>query len=151
MKKSVLISIRPEWCNLIAGGRKTAEVRKTRPKLETPFKCYIYCTSVKRLNLENYVQVHRSTNGLVDDWSEQVFGEFTCDYISSTIDPACGLVDVVDCEQSCLTPKEIIKYADGGMLHFWHISNLCIYERPKKLADFDLTRPPQSWGYVKEE
>lgn len=45
MDKSVLISIRPKWCELIASGEKTIEVRKTRPKLETPFKCYIYCTA----------------------------------------------------------------------------------------------------------
>ena len=44
MKKAVLISIRPEWCDLIVRGKKTIEVRKTRPKLETPFTAYIYCT-----------------------------------------------------------------------------------------------------------
>lgn len=44
MSKAVLISIRPGWCEKIANGEKTIEVRKTRPKLETPFKCYIYCT-----------------------------------------------------------------------------------------------------------
>lgn len=44
MNKAVLISIRPEWCDLIVRGKKTIEVRKTRPKLETPFKAYIYCT-----------------------------------------------------------------------------------------------------------
>lgn len=32
--KSVLISIQPKWCELIASGKKTVEVRKTRPKLE---------------------------------------------------------------------------------------------------------------------
>lgn len=42
--KSVLISIQPKWCELIASGKKTIEVRKTKPKLETPFKVYIYCT-----------------------------------------------------------------------------------------------------------
>ena len=42
--KAVLISIRPKWCEKIVNGKKTIEVRKTRPKLETPFKCYIYCT-----------------------------------------------------------------------------------------------------------
>lgn len=42
--KAVLISIRPEWCDLIVRGKKTIEVRKTRPKLETPFTAYIYCT-----------------------------------------------------------------------------------------------------------
>ena len=44
MSKAVMISIRPKWCEKIASGEKTIEVRKTRPKLETPFKCYIYCT-----------------------------------------------------------------------------------------------------------
>lgn len=42
MDKSVLISIRPKWCEKIVNGEKTIEVRKTRPKLQTPFKCYIY-------------------------------------------------------------------------------------------------------------
>ena len=43
--KAVLISIRPKWCEKISSGEKTIEVRKTKPKLETPFKCYIYCTA----------------------------------------------------------------------------------------------------------
>jgi hypothetical protein len=41
MSKAVLISIRPEWCEKIINGQKTIEVRKTRPKMDTPFKCYI--------------------------------------------------------------------------------------------------------------
>ena len=47
MNKAVLISIQPKWCELIASGKKTIEVRKTKPKLETPFKVYIYCTKSK--------------------------------------------------------------------------------------------------------
>lgn len=35
--KAVLISIKPTWCAKIASGEKTIEVRKTKPKLETPF------------------------------------------------------------------------------------------------------------------
>ena len=42
MSKAVLISIRPEWGETIINGQKTIEVRKTRPKMDTPFKCYIY-------------------------------------------------------------------------------------------------------------
>ncbi len=45
--KSVLVSIQPKWCELIASGKKTIEVRKTKPKLDTPFKVYIYCTKPK--------------------------------------------------------------------------------------------------------
>ena len=44
MSKAVMLSIRPKWVEKIANGEKTIEVRKTRPKLETPFKAYIYCT-----------------------------------------------------------------------------------------------------------
>ena len=33
--QSVLISIRPQWCEMICNGKKTIEVRKTRPKLDT--------------------------------------------------------------------------------------------------------------------
>ena len=49
MSKAVLISIRPKWCELIANGTKTVEVRKSRPKIATPFKCYIYCTKDRHL------------------------------------------------------------------------------------------------------
>ena len=44
MKNAVMISIRPKWCELIANGEKTIEIRKTRPRLATPVKCYIYET-----------------------------------------------------------------------------------------------------------
>ena len=44
MSKAVMLSIRPKWCEKICVGEKTIEVRKTRPKLETPFRRYIYCT-----------------------------------------------------------------------------------------------------------
>lgn len=47
MSKAVLLSIRPKWCEKIANGEKIVEVRKTRPKMNTPFKCYIYCTLPK--------------------------------------------------------------------------------------------------------
>ena len=42
--KAVLISINPKRCAEIASGEKTIEIRKTATKIETPFKCYIYCT-----------------------------------------------------------------------------------------------------------
>ena len=42
--KAVLLSVKPKWCEMFASGKKTIEVRKTAPKLETPFKVYVYCT-----------------------------------------------------------------------------------------------------------
>ena len=48
MNRAVLISIKPEWCSLIATGNKTVEIRKSIPKLDTPFKCYIYCAKTSK-------------------------------------------------------------------------------------------------------
>ena len=47
MARAVLISIHPEWVNRIISGEKNVEIRKTRPNLGTPFKCYIYETQGK--------------------------------------------------------------------------------------------------------
>lgn len=67
--KSVLISIKPKWCELIANGKKTLEVRKTRPKLEVPFKCYIYCT----LKGSNDFFKH-TLNSDVSEWNKGEWG-----------------------------------------------------------------------------
>nr|DAJ47305.1 MAG TPA: helix-turn-helix domain-containing protein [Caudoviricetes sp.] len=49
--KSVLISIKPYWCELISDGSKSIEVIKTRHKCYTPFKCFIYCTLSELLTI----------------------------------------------------------------------------------------------------
>lgn len=74
--RSVLISIRPKWCELIANGKKTVEVRKTRPKLETPFKVYIYCTLPPKEEL--------FTHGCIREYAHELIrlqsGEIVYDY-----------------------------------------------------------------------
>ena len=87
---SVFISIQPKWCELIANGKKTIEIRKTKPSIETPFKCYIYCTGVKSIPLNEYVKIHQTTGGKIDDWHGKVIGEFVCDRIWSY---ECEFVD----------------------------------------------------------
>lgn len=47
---NILISIKPQWCNLILNGRKTLEIRKSKPNLTTPFRCYIYCSEKNAQN-----------------------------------------------------------------------------------------------------
>lgn len=37
MSKAVMLSIRQKWVEKIARGEKTIEVRKTRPKMDTPY------------------------------------------------------------------------------------------------------------------
>lgn len=138
--KAVLISIRPKWVEKIVSGEKTLEVRKTRPKLETPFKCYIYCTGVKRSPLGEYVEVHRKTGGAVDEWQEKVMGEFTCEQIDQVLwDGEYGTS--YDCSDddvaaACLTRDELDAYGKHGPLYMWHISGLKLYGEPKELSEF---------------
>lgn len=160
--KSVLISIQPKWCELIANGKKTIEVRKTKPSIETPFKCYIYCTSVKSIPLNEYVKIHQTTGGKIDDWHGKVIGEFFCRNI---YDIECSSVDYNYFSQNgtCLSVQEFIGYCNGNDLYGWEIQHLVIYDDPKDLREFIgircykhafevrvLEKPPQSWCYVEE-
>ena len=170
MAKAVLISIRPEWVEKIARGEKTIEVRKTRPKLDTPFKCYIYCTQ---------------SGVALGAWGKhgKVIGEFTCgriDRLAPANEPY-GIYDIDDdyVLQTCLENGALWDYGHGTSLYGWHISDLKIYDKPKELAEFHtwgkckscsksgyestaciydencmvpvvITKAPQSWCYVEE-
>ena len=78
MSKAVMLSIRPKWCEKIANGEKTIEVRKTKPKLGTPFKCYIYCTLPKYPH-EDFIATDYPMPQFYG--GGKVIGEFTCDRI----------------------------------------------------------------------
>lgn len=151
--KSVLISIRPSWCGLIANGKKTIELRKTKPKQATPFKCYIYCTLG---GSQIYLKDGSKGNG-------KVIGEFVCDRIECLDMDSVG-VGFWENDNfnyisdlgwiTGLTRREFINYTEGKLVYGWHISNVVIYDKPKELNSFYcrklLTRPPQSWCYVEE-
>ena len=151
MSKAVLISIRPKWCEKIASGEKTIEVRKTRPKMETPFKCYIYCTKAEERLIcilkdgdENYGEIYhgkpvfiKTDEGSVCDmWGkrQKVIGEFVCEEIVE-IDGARRIQSDV-ARPTCLEPAELHKYLGVAVGYGWHISNLKVYDEPKALNEF---------------
>lgn len=166
MSKAVVLSVRPKWCEKIASGEKTIEVRKTRPKLQTPFKCYIYRTKGTVPHIIN------------DKWGKMevggtVIGEFTCDRIYELETKAHGGSYYVKGEdqpttndvarQSCLTLKDMHEYLKSKVGYGWHISDLLIYDALRELSEFtglrdtrfgaapyDIKRAPQSWCYVEE-
>lgn len=170
MSKAVMLSIRPKWCEKIASGEKTIEVRKTRPKLDTPFKVYIYCTQ---------------SGVALGAWGKhgKVIGEFTCDRINRLApeNEPYGIYDIDDdyVLQTCLENGALWDYGHGTPLFGWHISNLKIYDTPKELTEFHtwkkckscsksgyestaciydencmvpvaITKAPQSWCYVED-
>ena len=148
MSKAVLISIRPKWVEKIANGEKTIEVRKTKPKMETPFKCYIYCTQDKHLafmqnqtgtNLIACMDVNAAipVGGAIGNG--KVIGEFTCDRIYE-LAPLNHAPDDVE-KQACLTREEIVNYLKGTG-YGWHISDLRIYDTPRELSEFQRATDP---------
>lgn len=177
--KAVMISIRPRYTSLIGSGRKTLEIRKKRPNLAPPFKCYIYETHGKAdfpwISEDGY-HIFRGRG--------KVIGEFICDHIIPIHVGIDGLiptmVDGIELLHSMLTPQEIVSYIGNGQTGYgWHISELKIYDKPKELSEFFvwkkcnscrrsgyestacgydedckvpamIVRPPQSWCYVEE-
>lgn len=144
MAKAVLISIRPEWVEKIANGEKTIEVRKTRPKLETPFTVYIYCTNQKNImlwNARSYIYVDDHNHNAFDRcWNGSVVGEFVCDRID-TINPETepyGIYDVDDdfVAQTRLVDGALWDYGKSATLYGWHISDLKIYDKLRELREF---------------
>ena len=127
MSKAVMISIRPQWCELIAAGKKTIEVRKNRPKLEPPFKCYIYCTGGPMMY-----------SAAINYGRQMVIGEFVCDRILdiviSSSDPNMSGYPFPG---TGLTDREIMDYLGNGKTGYgWHISELVIYDKPQPLSWF---------------
>ena len=178
--KSVLLSIHPKWCELIASGEKTVEVRKTRPKIEPPFKCYIYETKGKTdtpfMDEDGHIDFHGRG---------QVIGEFVCDRI---IAAGYGSYSILSKLRTRIHEWDLLAYADGKTVYGWQISDLVIYDKPKELSEFfvycercdkrpiaceylyeesnesigyysecmcdfkrPIKRPPQSWCYVEKE
>jgi predicted transcriptional regulator len=156
--KAVMISINPRWCELIANGKKTVEVRKTKPKLDTPFKVYIYCTKAREPLLDD---LYRLPNGDIkygysgelmcygvgeygknNFLNGKVIGQFICrniDFLSEK-DLFSGMdelsMSIIE-ESSCVDIDELLKYkGKKDIIYGWHISDLKIYDEPKELSEF---------------
>ena len=158
--KSVLISIQPKWVKKIAKGEKTIEVRKTEPKCEVPFKCYIYCTKSRDNEIYKRYKVDDIKSG-------KVIGEFVCDKVfllhPYTYDGGNAdrerrkLIQTFEGSSkgneilaaTCLTQDEMFDYIGAGNYGYgWHISDLKIYGKPLTLDDFYLEKALMSWRYV---
>lgn len=148
MMKSIMISIKPKWCELIANGKKTIEIRKTRPKIDTPFRCYIYCTKERNQFLwsgKKYRYVDDHSHNMFDKaLNGKVIGDFVCDEIYTIDCDSTGFFykgkqGYIKKEleyNSCLSEGDIFSYLFPNVGYGWHISELKIYDEPKELTNF---------------
>ena len=166
MGKAVLFSIKPKYCELIVSGKKTVEVRKTRPKIDVPFKGYIYCTKPSKKHqticgcmILNSDELYRHPKQGIkygdsiemmccnDEYSKdnflngKVIGEFVCKAIlpiSITYSDPNSKIALREFPFTCLTDKEIMDYLGNGKTGYgFHISDLVIYDKPKELSEFE--------------
>lgn len=170
MSKAVLISIKPKWCQKIVNGEKTIEIRKTRPRLETPFKCYIYCTLPRNPHEDFFATDYPRPQFY---GGGKVIGEFACDKVYRLVTSGPGGSYHVEGEdqgttnlvarQSCLGLSDMHAYLKSKPGYGLHISQMKLYDAPRELSEFtglrntrfgaapyDIKRPPQSWCYVQE-
>lgn len=139
MSKAVLLSLQPQWLFHIIEGKKIYEVRKRAPKLQTPFKVYIYCTlGEPRLPYESMLY-KGVMNGLV-------CAEFTCSKIIEVTSPFRG-----KSEGTCLTDKQLAIYASGEKLYFWEVSEPKLLSQPMGIGLLGVNHVPQSWQYIEME
>lgn len=148
--KSVLISTRPEWCEKICheigmdkNGKpiyeKSIEVRKTKPSIPTPFKCYIYCCKAKsQWRYSSYEGAYENSEGEIVYAQQHVIGEFICDKVSTYPRNYKFGYEISENEfnETALTAEQFVDYGNGGTLYGWHISDVKIYDKPKELKDF---------------
>ena len=164
--KAVLISIQPQWCELIASGKKTIEVRKTAPKLETPFTVYVYQTNHKGGNatvrevLNSVYGGGKVIGSFVCDRVEEYEGEFWDDDTYERIQEPWEPSDFAEygeyeydtigengefygkgielSKQSCLSWNELRKYVGQGLKDFygWHITEPKLFDEPLELKHF---------------
>lgn len=134
--KAILISIKPKWCEAIASGEKTIEVRKTCPKIKTPFRCYIYETNNIK-GVQGFSVLGRYRVG-------KVIGEFICDKVYliknqgsrfSVADEEQSVTNEI-ARQSCLDYDDMVSYLGNKDGYGLHITNLKIYDKPKELSDY---------------
>lgn len=140
--KSILLSIKPKYVELIARGEKTIEVRKTSPK-EVPFKCYIYESRngghrCKHCNEKDSCYSYAPKNVGCYNGRGKVIGEFICDKVDEYPYDYCDGVDIDDDTilETSIDREDINIYAKGKTIYGWHISDLKIYDKPKELSKF---------------
>ncbi len=172
MPLSVITSIKPIYCELIVDGKKTIEVRKTKPKLPTPFKVYIYETLGKVIQTETQpsgrkLQLHEGCG--------KVIGEFTCNKIEEIKVLENGNIqdwNLHNLDKACLSYEQIANYIGANKTGYaWYIKDLILYKIPNDITyykqcykceyfewcleselscsgEYTLYRPPQSWCYI---
>ena len=144
---SIMLTNSLESCRQIIYNNSELSLRRSVPKIETPFKCYIYCSLIdsKRFMYSLFskfgeyeaVRIWNSEN-----WSDlkgKVIGEFICDevYTWPYNDKAERYdIEADDANRFNLHSHDLFSYGKGNLLRGLHITDLKIYDTPRSINEF---------------
>lgn len=121
---TVLLSLHEKWWNKMMSGEKVLELRKSRPKEETPLRVLVYITG-----------------------GVEVMGEFICPEVLE-------IKNFTEAEkQSKVSARDIHHYAAGSRckIYGWRVAAVQQYEKAIALSELGIQRAPQSWRYIKNK
>lgn len=165
LNERLLIPIQPPHVQNILNAKKWIEVRKTRPKLQLPFRMYIYCTQDQSWPLcytdegsdvfrcTNISYPERNLNGkIVGDCMVLEIETYTWDEVNQCYD-----ISDDDLSYTCLSQDQLFAYGKGKPLYGYRFSSVARYHTPLPLtAAWKYTPPticrvthaPQTWMYI---
>jgi predicted transcriptional regulator len=123
---TIILSIKPEYVEKIFAGVKTYEFRRRLPKKDVN-KIVIYCTNpIKKILGE--VEV----TDIVSDHPQYLWERTK--------------------EQAGVSYLNYKKYFSGcNVAYAYHLGKAFKYSIPKKLSDFNIHKPPQSFIYLSDD
>ena len=153
-KPKILLPVHPEWCEKIFNGSKTIEVRKTAPKIDTPFEALVYCTKGKPFLYKNpnngELFLHNNGGYRGGDYEDRyltgkVIGEFICNKVDLieykdecyVINDDIAYTNTI-AAKSCLDYDDMYKYLGDKNGYGWHITEPKLFDYPRELSEYAL-------------
>ncbi len=142
--KSVLRSIKPYYLYLIITGRKTVELGKDFPvSPEWDRKVELYCSKDKK----SFKRIPEEDR----EWMRKYIGKVACRFVCDKIDEMLPDYNPItkqffynnnwesndwNSNDTCLSTEELNVYGKRKPLYGWHITDLKIYDKAKRLDEF---------------
>lgn len=170
----ILASIKPYYYYLIGEGKKKIEVRKSALK-NLPQDIVFYMSKDEK----SFAKIPKEFQEKYRKHFGKVGLRVVCNKVEEAPTSFISPETVNMAISACIDVNKMCDYGKGKTLYGWHISDLKIYDKPKKVSEFfkrcptkekgdclscdcladndyggvctnNLTRPPQSYMWVEE-
>jgi predicted transcriptional regulator len=136
--KQILISIKPKWVAKILRGEKTSEIRKTAPK---EWVDYLNRKTDKPKPEPTIVNIYCTKGDYIGYLPKRYVGKVVAKFVLDKVRPDYWSNAL---SGSCLSYYEVKEYVKESHFFSWQISNLEIFDEPKELSEFSVTKKYKS-------